>query len=61
VALLPTILILGDAQVHIGSLTGSNVIAHIETSVDKHFSIATTLYIPYVNPNDSHVGFWKKP
>ena len=55
----PTILVLGDSWVHVCSSNGSDVVAYIEVSVDKHFSIADTLYIPYINPDDCHIGFWK--
>ena len=59
VALSLKILALGDTWIYIGSLNGGNVIACIEIPVDNHFSITTTLYILYINPNDSYVGFWR--
>ena len=52
-----TILALENVWVHVCSSNGSNVVAYVEASVDEHFDITATLYIPYINPNDCHVRF----
>ena len=52
-----TILALRDIWVYIGFLNSGDVIAHIEIPVNNYFSIATTLDISYVNPNDHYVRF----
>ena len=53
----PTVFALGNSGVHVCFSDSSNEVANVETSVDKHFSVFTTLYILNVNPNDGHVGF----
>ena len=50
---------IGDSRVYISFSNGGDVVAHIKAPVNKHFDITTTLYIPYINPNDSHVRFWR--
>jgi len=56
-ALPPIVLVLGDSRIHIGSLNGSDIIANIKVPINKHFSIASTLYIPYINPDNHHIRF----
>ena len=51
----PAIFALGDSRIHICSFNRSNIIAHIEAPIDKKFSILTTLYIPNIYPDDSHI------
>ena len=54
---LPAVLALGDAWIHICASNCRNVVTYIEASIDEHLSVFTTLDIPDVNPNYSHVGF----
>jgi len=53
----PTILALVNNLFHVGSSNGSDVVTYIETPVDQHFSISTTLNVPYIDPNNGHVRF----
>jgi len=53
--LLPAIFALGDTWVHVCSSDCSNVVAYIEASVDEKFCVLTTLNIPNVDPNYSHI------
>jgi len=59
VAPFPAIFALGNSGIHICSSNRSNVVIHIEAPIDKQFSIMTTLYIPYIYPDDGHVGLWR--
>ena len=34
--------------VHVGSLDGRDIVTDVETPVDEHFCITTTLYVPYI-------------
>ena len=52
----PVVFALGNSGIHVCSSNSSNVVANIEASVDKHFSIVTTLNIPYIYPDNGHVG-----
>jgi len=52
----PAVFALGDARVHVCSPDSGNVIADIEAPVNEHFSILTALNVPYINPDDRHVG-----
>ena len=54
----PAIFALEDSRIHICSSNRCDIIAHIEVPVDKKFSILTTLYIPNIYPNNSHIRFW---
>ena len=56
--LLPAVLALWDSWVHVCTPDGSNVVADIKAPVDEHFSLLTTLYIPYIDSDYCHVGFW---
>jgi len=53
----PTILALGDFWVHVCSSNGNDVVVYVEAPVDKHFGIATTLYILYINLDDCYIRF----
>ena len=46
----PTVLALGDFRIHIGFSNSSNIIANIKVLVNKHFNIASALYILYIDP-----------
>jgi len=52
---LPTILALRDVRVHVGSLNSCNKPPYLETSVNKTFSLTSTLNIPDVNPNNQYI------
>ena len=52
---LPAIFTLGDFWVHICSPYHSNVITNVEASINKEFSILTTLNVPDINPDYSHI------
>ena len=54
---LPAVLALGNSQVHVCASNSRNVVTYIEASIDEHFSVFTTLDIPYVNPDYGHVRF----
>ena len=56
---LPAIFALGDSWIHICSSNRSDIVAHIEAPVNEEFSILPALYIPNINPNNSHIGFWR--
>jgi len=49
---LPAIFALGNARVHVRS-------TNIEAPVNKQFSVMTTLYVPYIYPDNGHVGLWR--
>ena len=60
---------LENSRIHVCSSDGSDIVANIEASVYKHFSIMSTLNVPYVYPDNCHVGlqrnfdyswFWHK-
>ena len=55
---LPTILILWNSWIHIGTTNTSNVPTNIETSVDKSLGLCTTLGIPNINSNNQYIQFW---
>jgi len=48
---------LEDVRVHICSTDSGNVSSNIETSVDKHFCILTTLRVPNIYPDNCYVRF----
>jgi len=52
----PTVLALENPWVHIRSSDYCNVFANIKASVDEHLGVASTLYIPDIDPYDGHVG-----
>jgi len=47
----PAILTKQDARVHVCTSDGGNGVSYIETPVNEHFRILTTLNIPNVDPN----------
>jgi len=53
---LPAVFALGDSRVHVCSSNSSNVVADVEAPINEYFSIMTALNIPYINPDDCHVG-----
>ena len=54
---LPAVLALGISRIHVCASNSRNVVTYIEASIDEHFSVFTTLYIPYVDPDYGHVRF----
>ena len=58
-ASFPVSFALGNSGTHICSSNCSNFVTHIEAPIDKQFSIMTTLYVPYIYPDDGHVGLWR--
>ena len=52
---LPTSFVLRDTRIHIGSSNSCDKPPYIKTSVNKTFSLTTTLNIPNVNPNNRHI------
>jgi len=46
---------LRDSRVHVGSMNGCDIAAHVKAPINKYFSIASALYISYINPNYSHI------
>ena len=52
---LLVIFTLGDAQVYIHSSDSGNMSSYIKTSVNRHFTILSTLSIPNIDPNNCHV------
>jgi len=55
----PAILALRYSRVHIGISNCSNIAFYVEVSVDKSFGITTALDIPYIEPDDGYVRFWR--
>jgi len=53
--LSPTILVLGDARIHVCTLYSGNIHSNVEQPVDKAFSIYSTLSISYINPHYSYI------
>ena len=54
---LPAVLALGNSRVHVCASNSRDVVAYVKTSIYEHFSIFTTLDIPYVDPDYGHVRF----
>ena len=54
----PAVFTLGDSRIHVRSLDRSDIVAHVEASVNEELSILPALHIPNVNPNYGHIGFW---
>jgi len=50
---------LGNARIHVRSPDGCDVVANVEAPVNKQFSVMTTLYVPYIYPDDGHVRLWR--
>jgi len=57
VAPLPAVLALGNSRIHVCASNSRNEVTYIEASIDEHFSVFTTLGIPYVDPDYGHVRF----
>ena len=57
--LFPAVFILGNTRIHVRSTNRGNVFAYVKASIDQEFSILPALNVPNINPNDSHVGFWR--
>ena len=53
---LPAVLTLQDTRVHVSTADGSDITTNVETSVDKSFSSCTALRVPYIYPDNYHVG-----
>ena len=54
---LPTIFVLEDIRVYVCSSDGHNITVYIEVSINKTFSLTTTLYILDINSNYGHIQF----
>ena len=54
---LPTVLVLWNTWVHVGTLNSSNITFYVKTTVDNVLSCRTTLGIPDVHPNYYLIGF----
>ena len=50
---------MGDSRIHIGSSNSSDLIANIKVLVNKYYSIASTLYILYIDLDNHHIRFWR--
>jgi len=50
---------LGNTGIHVRSANRGNVFAYVEASVNQEFSVLSALHVPNINPNDSHIGFWR--
>ena len=59
VALLPAILALGNAQVHICALNCSNKSSDVKSSVNEGFGLETALSIPNINLDYYYVQLWR--
>ena len=57
VSLFPTVFILEDIKVHVGSINHSYVASDIEAPIYQHFYIQAILEVPNVNPYACHVWF----
>ena len=57
--LFPAVFALRNTGVHICSPNCSDIVANVKAPIDKHFSVKSTLDIPNINPNNSHVRFWR--
>jgi len=57
VALPPTVLALWNTWVHIRISNDSDKTANVEAAIDDVLCQRTTLGIPDIDPNYSHIGF----
>jgi len=55
----PAVFTLGDSRIHVRSSDYSDIVAHVEASVNEELSILPALHVPNVNPNYGHIGFWR--
>lgn len=53
----PAVLVLGDARIYVYTSDSCNVASNAEASVDEILYFGTTLKIPNVNSNNSHIRF----
>jgi len=53
----PAVLALRNPRVHVRSPDSSDVLFYIETLINEHFGVASTLNVPYVDLHNGHVGF----
>ena len=53
--LFPAVFVLRDARAHVHTLNSSDIASYIKISVNKTFSLATALNIPYIQLNNSHI------
>ena len=52
---LPTVFTLRNTRVHISHSNHHNIPSNIETSINKAFSLGSTLCIPNVDPHNGHI------
>jgi len=55
----PAVFTLWDSRIHVRSSDRSDIVAHIEASVNEKFGVLPALHIPNVYPNNGHIGFWR--
>jgi len=53
--LLPTILVLENARVHVGTPNCSDYVSNIEMPVDNFLGIVAILVVPNINPDYCYV------
>ena len=56
---LPTVFTLRNARAHISHSNCHNIPSDVETSINKAFSLDSALYVPNVNPYNSHIRLWQ--
>ena len=56
---LPIVFTLRNARVHINHSNHHNIPSNIETSINKAFSLDSTLCVPNVNPHNGHIRLWQ--
>jgi len=59
VFLFLAILTLGNSRVYIGILYYDNIVLYVKALINKSFGGYTILGVPNVDPNNSHVQFWR--
>ena len=56
--LFPEILTLEHTRVYVCPFDGSNIIPYIEAPVNETFCLTSTLNIPDIQPDNSHIQLW---
>ena len=52
---LPSVLTLENSWVHVSTMNSDNIATNIKVSINETLSLAPTLNILYIQPNNSHV------
>ena len=55
----PAVFALRDARIHVSTSNCGNMLTYIKSSVNLTLGFSTILGVPNVNPDDSHVRFWR--